>query len=176
MSVAVAVPVSVAPGRVRGVDTGRGGHGQRSTGLPEPPELPEPLVGECVLCFLARVVGEHGCDGTLRGVVRFREVAAPDATGLEARLARRGEPCDGRVLSDGWQLTREACVRDVHTDELSVPDPVPWCHGVRPGSSRPCGLWELRRRGERGVVVAPHGSGCRWPPRRSSGPAGEGAA
>lgn len=144
--------MSVVVGRLQAVE-------QRTDRQP-----PEPLVGECVLCFLARAVGERGCDGSLRWVARFRETAAPDATGLEQRLARRGEPCDGRVLADGWQLTREASVRDVHTDELAVPRPMPWCHGVRAGSSRPCGLWEMRRRGARGVLVGRHGDGCSWPP------------
>ncbi|NYG55904.1 DUF2695 domain-containing protein [Nocardioides perillae] len=146
----------------------RGGGGASGVAGPSVELQPDPLVGECVLCFTARVVGEHGCDGTLRWIGRFRELAAPAATGVEARLARRGEPCDGRVVLDGWRLTREACVRDVHTDELSVPDPMPWCLGVRPGSSRPCGLWELSRPGARGVVVGRHGNGCRWPPRRAA--------
>lgn len=125
---------------------------------------PTPQPGECVLCFTARAVAAAGCDGTLRWLTSHREATAPDAVGAERRLARRGEPCDGRVVADGWQLARPALERDVHSDELAAPDPPPPCAGVRPGSSRPCRLWELRGRGVRGVVVGAHGPACGWPP------------
>lgn len=57
-------------------------------------QLVEPHPSECLLCFMARVVDEFGCDNTLRWAARFRDRRAPRATALEKRLGDVGGFCD----------------------------------------------------------------------------------
>lgn len=105
---------------------------------------------ECVLCYVARMVDEHGCDSTLRWTGRFRELRSPLASGLEARMRAAGGSCDGEVVGVAHRLTREHLVRDVHTDELHRPDRMPPCTGVgQLDSTRPCRVWERVRVGRR---------------------------
>ena len=55
---------------------------------------------ECLVCYLLRMVGEFGCDGTHRWTLRWRELSAPRATALLRRLANRGGcccDCDSRI-------------------------------------------------------------------------------
>lgn len=103
--------------------------------------MTEPREGECVLCFVARMVDDVGCDGTLRWVHGFRDVRVPGASGLERRLGRSAT-CDCRTVQRGFVLVRELWERDVHTDELRLPDRRPACAEVPASSTRPCRCWE----------------------------------
>ncbi len=105
--------------------------------LPEP----EPWEAECLVCYLARVLDERECDHTLRWSRRYRDLRVPGATGLAARLARVGAACDGAVLDAGWWPARVHWERDLGTDELRRPRPLPGCEGVGATSARPCRLW-----------------------------------
>lgn len=107
----------------------------------------EPTSRECVACYTARMLDLFGCDTTLRWARRFRDLRSPTATGLERRLGGVGGFCDCEIFLNGWTLVRECRVRDVHTDELTDPDELPDCAGVRRTSTQPCANWErLRRR------------------------------
>lgn len=110
-------------------------------------EVLAPHPQECVLCYAARMLEEHGCDETLRWVGRFRALRSPRATGLEERMRRVGGFCDCEVFLNGYGLAREHLVRDLDTDELEPPDRPPPCAGVaRMDSTRPCRVWERVRR------------------------------
>ncbi|MBU2075515.1 MAG: DUF2695 domain-containing protein [Actinobacteria bacterium] len=110
-------------------------------------EVMAPHPAECVLCYVARMLGEHGCDETLRWTGRFRELRSPRATALEGRMQAVGGFCDCEVFLNGYRLRREHLERDVHTDELRAPDHPPTCAGVgRLDSTKPCTLWERSRR------------------------------
>lgn len=105
-------------------------------------EVLVPHPQECVLCYVARMVEEHGCDSTLRWVGRFRELRSPLATGLEERMRSVGGFCDCEVFGNGWGLAREHLVRDLDSDELEVPERLPTCAGVgRMDSTKPCRMW-----------------------------------
>ncbi|WP_235558568.1 DUF2695 domain-containing protein [Nocardioides sp. Leaf285] len=110
--------------------------------LDEAAEATWPRPRECSLCFVARMLQAHGCDGSMRWAERFREVRSPTATGLERRLSHRGGGCDCAALAAGWRPARHVMERDLHTDELSAPARWPDCAGVRRTSSRGCGHWE----------------------------------
>ena len=66
--------------------------------------LTEPDGAECLFCFVARMLDEHGCDTTLRWALRFRDLRAPRATGLERRLSRMGGFCDCEIFLNGMTL------------------------------------------------------------------------
>jgi hypothetical protein len=100
----------------------------------------EPQEGECLVCFVARMLDDHGCDATLLWSDRFREARSPTATGLEKRYA---VPCDCHVVAS-HRLVRTLMLRDVHTDELEMPPRLPTCAGVRRTNTRPCANWERR--------------------------------
>ena len=102
----------------------------------------EPQVAECLVCFVDRMVGEFGCDGSLLWAVRFRDLRSPTATALERRLVAAGIGCDCLVPRRGYRPVRAVMVRDVHTDELERPEPMPPCAGVRRTNTRPCAHWE----------------------------------
>lgn len=120
----------------------------------------DPQEGECVLCFVARAVEELGCDGTLRWAERFVVVRVPPATGVVRRLRQGAGECDCTVVGRGHTLVREQLVRDVHSDELMLPERMPPCAGVRHTSARPCRHW--RRVGVRAPPDVVSGSpGCR---------------
>ncbi|HEX6403470.1 MAG TPA: DUF2695 domain-containing protein [Pseudonocardiaceae bacterium] len=89
-----------------------------------------PLDRECLVCYLLRMVGEFGCDGTHRWTLRWRELSAPRATALLRRLANRGGCCcDCEVLMN------------VYPERLPEDDsaPLPRCAGIsRRGSTAPC--------------------------------------
>ena len=105
-------------------------------------EVLAPHPQECVLCYVARMVEEHGCDSTLRWVGRFRELRSPLATGLEERMRSVGGFCDCEVFGNGWGLAREHLVRDLDSDELEAPERLPTCAGVgRMDSTKPCRVW-----------------------------------
>ena len=69
--------------------------------------------GRGLVCFVDRMVAEHGCDGSLLWSVRFRDLRSPTATALENPLPRTGR-CDCMVLQKAYTPVREVLVRDVH--------------------------------------------------------------
>jgi hypothetical protein len=96
--------------------------------------LTEPDDRECLRCFLLRMTSEFGCTGTHRWTIRWRDVRAPRATGLPARLADLGGGCDCEVLLNVFpQYPR--------TTRL-----LPCAGQPRSGSAVPCDLRSLRRR------------------------------
>ncbi|MCB0894394.1 MAG: DUF2695 domain-containing protein [Nocardioides sp.] len=101
----------------------------------------EPQTGECLVCFVDRMVAEHGCDGSLLWSVRFRDLRSPTATALEKRFRGQAVRCDCMVLQKAYTPVREVLVRDVHTDELERPERMPPCAGVRRTNTRPCAHW-----------------------------------
>lgn len=114
--------------------------------MTDPRPAPEPGAGECLLCFLRRVVTEDGCDHTLRRAETYRDLRVPHAVGLERRLLGVGARCDCTVLTRGWWPARALWQRDLDTDELTEPDPWPGCAGVGGTSARPCAHWVRRTR------------------------------
>jgi len=105
----------------------------------------EPQEGECLVCFVGRMVEEHGCDTTYLWARRFRDLRSPTATGLEKRYWQRHLTCDCLILH-AHRLVRELLVRDVHSDELEPPVLPPPCAGVRRTSTQACVNWEKVRR------------------------------
>jgi hypothetical protein len=104
----------------------------------------EPGRYECVACFVSRRVEAVGCDSTHRWTQWFRDVKSPTATALEHRLLRIGVYCDCDLTRNGYRMERGLLVRDLMTDELSEPDEMPDCAGVRRTSTKPCANWERR--------------------------------
>ncbi|GAB6985700.1 hypothetical protein JCM10369A_22240 [Nocardioides pyridinolyticus] len=102
----------------------------------------EPQEGECLVCFVARMVAEFGCDSSLLWATRFRDLRSPTATALERRFRSQAVRCDCLVVQKAYQPVREVMVRDVHTDELEPPERMPPCAGVRRTNTRPCAHWE----------------------------------
>ena len=95
--------------------------------------LTEPDDRECLRCFLLRMLAEFGCNGSYRWVVRWREVRAPQATGLLARLDELGGRCDCEVLMNVFP--------HYPTAEQLLP-----CAGQpQPGSAMPCDLRAMPR-------------------------------
>ena len=95
--------------------------------------LTQPAASECLRCYLLRMIGEFGCDGTYRWAIRWRDGHAARPRGLLRRLGDRGGFCDCEVLLN------------VFPDYPEVARPLP-CAGIpRPGSVRPCDLRRLRR-------------------------------
>jgi len=89
-------------------------------------EAAAPRDGECLRCYLLRMLTAHGCDGTHRWTIRWRDARAPRATGLLRKLARRGGCCcDCEVIFNVW--------RDYEEDEVNLP-----CAGVPVGATEPC--------------------------------------
>ena len=114
--------------------------------LSDPDSRPGPA--ECLACFVARMLDRHGCDTTLRWANWFRDCRSPTATGLARRLGDRGAFCDCEIFLNGWRLRRDLLVRNLATDELERPDPVPDCAGVRSTSTQPCATWVKQRRSD----------------------------
>jgi len=114
-----------------------------------------PRPGECLLCYVARMLDDFGCHTTLRFARRYRDTVAPRATALERRLGSMGGYCDCEILLNGYQLREEFWVPEVFEDdgttivvhEACAPETLPACGGVRVGSTRPCTNWERQRRG-----------------------------
>ncbi len=103
--------------------------------------LTTPSPGECLQCYVARMLDAFGCDRTLRFARRFRDLRAPRATALEGRLAVVGGFCDCEIFLNGWWLG----ARDPEAAEAGD---LPECAGVRAGSCRPCRHWVRLGRGE----------------------------
>ncbi|HUD78135.1 MAG TPA: DUF2695 domain-containing protein [Streptosporangiaceae bacterium] len=95
--------------------------------------LTEPDERECLRCFLLRMLNEFGCDGTHRWAIRWRDVRAPQASGLPGRLAELGGCCDCEVLLNVFPHYPETGRR------------LPCAGQPQPGSAVPCDLRVLRR-------------------------------
>ena len=114
--------------------------------------------GECLCCFVGRMLDQFGCDCTLRFAKRYRDAKAPLATAMERRLGDVGGFCDCEIFLNGWMLHQrfwtaapEADVDGLGADgDLSEPVELPPCGKVRRGSVRPCGNWVRQRRGRGG--------------------------
>jgi hypothetical protein len=92
-------------------------------------ELTAPRDRECLTCYVSRMLGEFGCDTTLRWAGLWRDACAPRATALERRLSRHGGFCDCEIAFN------------VYPDQMLLPEgqPRPPCRGVsRRGSTAPC--------------------------------------
>ena len=118
-------------------------------------ELTDPLPRECLLCFVHRMLGAFGCRTTLRFATHYRDLRAPRAVALERRLGEKGGFCDCEIFLNGWSAaphlwTPEVVVEhDGWTEVLEEPEPpssMPRCLGAGPGATRPCSLWQARRR------------------------------
>jgi hypothetical protein len=108
----------------------------------------EPGLYECLACFVSRRVEAVGCDKTPLWTRWFRDLKSPTATALEERLLRMGVYCDCHLTTNGYRMERGLLIRDLMTDELSEPDEMPDCAGVRRTSTKPCANWERRSPGE----------------------------
>jgi len=95
--------------------------------------LTAPRPGECLRCFLLRMITEFGCDGTYRWTIRWRDASAARPGKLLDQLARRGGCCDCEILMN------------VYPDYPDVQTALPCAGAPRPGSHRPCDLGQLRR-------------------------------
>ena len=109
-------------------------------------ELTTPRPGECLACFVARMLRSFGCDTTLRWAREFRDQRAPKATALERRLGRMGGYCDCELFLNGIRMVERFRTTDPETDEADGwPAELPRCEGVRAASTRWCGVWERAR-------------------------------
>jgi hypothetical protein len=104
--------------------------------------------GECVVCFIERMVTTYGCSNQLTFARLWRSRAAPRATALERRLGAKGGYCDCEVLMNAY-VRRDDFARELARQEPSGREPPP-CRGVGRGSAQPCSLWIARPRGPRG--------------------------
>ena len=109
-------------------------------------ELTTPAAGECLACFVVRMLDAFGCDNTLRWARRFRDERAPRATGLERRLGSMGGFCDCEILLNGLSLVDRLRVVDPETEELVWPKERPACGSVRPSSTQWCDNWQRQSR------------------------------
>jgi hypothetical protein len=100
----------------------------------------EPHPGECLACYVARMLEDFGCDCTLRFARHYRDLRAPRASGLERRLGSMGGFCDCEIFLNGLRLFDHSW-----EDDRSGPPPLAPCRGVRRGSTRPCTLWARQR-------------------------------
>ncbi len=97
-------------------------------------ELLAPRDGECLVCFVDRQLAEHGCNGTHRFALHFRDLRAPRATALARSLSEKGACCcDCEIFMNAYERVRGAAAEP--------------CRGVRQGSVQPCVLWRQQRRG-----------------------------
>ena len=99
-----------------------------------------PRAGECLPCYLRRMVERGGCTGTLVWAEHWRRLRSPRACALIARLERQGATCDCAVTSVVWSLSR-AVFEWSESGTLEEPAVLPGCERVRPRSTRSCELW-----------------------------------
>lgn len=109
----------------------------------EPERDWQPAPGECLACFVRRMVERTGCTGTLVWAEHWKRRRSPGASALIGRLERQGGGCDCALVTVLWSPAAELWE---WTDSrgLSASTEVPSCEGVRPRSTRPCGLWTAR--------------------------------
>jgi hypothetical protein len=112
--------------------------------------LTQPRPGECVLCFVARMLDDFGCDNTLRFASSYRDQLAPRATGLERRLGNMGGFCDCEIFLNAMTLAPQLRTYDADGEEIAVERP-PACAGVRRGSTQGCSNWVRVHRGGYGA-------------------------
>jgi hypothetical protein len=105
-------------------------------------ELTSVRPGECVFCYVVRMLDAFGCDNTLRWAARFRDLAAPRATALESRLWAMGGFCDCEIFLNGVTVER-ADGRRRHVDRNSR-RPRPRRPSARRGRAGPTGANTLR--------------------------------
>jgi hypothetical protein len=118
-------------------------------------EWVRPEQGECLTCFVDRMLHRFGCDGTLRFALFFRDQRAPAAAALEQTLGDAGGYCDCEVLMNAvepaahlstperWEV--DAGGREVYI-EAAEPTVTPDCLRVPAGSTQPCANWAERAR------------------------------
>lgn len=73
-----------------------------------------PHPGECLVCFLERMLQRFGCDGSLRWTIRWRRANAPRMRGLENTLRAQGGYCDCEVVTNVFAVQQHG-----------LPSPVP---------------------------------------------------
>lgn len=111
-----------------------------------------PADGECLACFVARMLADFRCDRTLRFARTFRDRSAPLATTMIGQLAAVGSCCDCEIFRYGWSPHPSLWSPAVTEVEGGVtyrtgpepPDRLPRCAQARPGSMQPCRLWVRR--------------------------------
>ncbi len=107
--------------------------------------LTYPRPGDCLFCYVARMLGEVGCDNTLRFASYYRDRSAPRATSLEHRLGNMGGFCDCEIFLNAMTVAPYLRGEDDEGNEIAYD--VPDCLGVRRGSTQSCGHWVRQRRG-----------------------------
>jgi Protein of unknown function (DUF2695) len=108
--------------------------------------LTQPRTGECLVCYVGRMLDEFGCDTSLRFARNFRDQVAPRATGLERRLGNMGGFCDCEIFLNGMRLAPHLRTYGADGEEVAA-ELLPACAGVRRGSTQACAHWVRRRRG-----------------------------
>ena len=106
---------------------------------PDTGVLPRP--GECLACFVHRMMGAARCSDSLGWAEHYRLVRAPRAVSLTKRLAAQGASCDCAVVTDLWRPSIALWSRYGAVDDLAPPKDLPPCGSVRAGSTKPCALW-----------------------------------
>ncbi|WP_420112129.1 DUF2695 domain-containing protein [Pseudactinotalea sp.] len=116
-------------------------------------ELMRPHEGECLQCYVARMLDDFGCDTSLRFATRFRDTTAASATALLRHLGQAGAFCDCEIYLNGWWLDKSLwqsagtpATPSTDTAATAPPEPLPPCATVRRGSVQPCANWERRSR------------------------------
>lgn len=101
---------------------------------------PDPHLGECLLCYVHRMLQDSGCVG-LRFASHYRDVRVPRATALESRLRSMGGFCDCEIFLNAYELRAEYVpVAGGDDQELLWPGDLV-CAGVQTRSTQPCTLW-----------------------------------
>jgi hypothetical protein len=107
-------------------------------------QVTAPDEGECLCCYVWRMLGEFPCDGTHRHAFRYRDARAPRATALAERLSEVGACCcDCEIFLNGYTLRAGDEVLELVDRGLLA---MPGCQGVRRGSVQPCRTWTRLRR------------------------------
>lgn len=116
--------------------------------------LIDPKAGECLVCYVSRMVEAHGCSG-LRWALHYRDQRAPQATAIEQRLGEMGGYCDCEILMNAYEYAGPT-VKSADGDDGDdgddrygePPDPFPDCERVPRGSTQPCTLWRPQVRSD----------------------------
>ena len=105
-------------------------------------EIDVPREGECLACYVSRMVEAHGCDLTLRWARLYRDVVAPRDDRLERRLEAGGGTCDCEVPVVCWTLAPPWSTGTSFWGDSIWPGSLPPCAGAPTGSTSPCLRWE----------------------------------
>ncbi|WP_164520387.1 DUF2695 domain-containing protein [Specibacter cremeus] len=96
------------------------------------------LPGECLPCFVLRMILAAGCDSCLTWVRRYRDERLPGAATLDHDLFRAGAHCDCHAVLVTYARREE--LWDVpHCPDCGMPQDKPPCMGA--SGQEPCGLW-----------------------------------